>query len=146
MRGDPETIGHVEMIKPAVEGFFGAGDRDLDFRAMIMVACGGVGRERLLGFDRESGGLGLAFGELLKLGLNILIGAGLRFVGGEPVHLVSHLFAAGTEILRSFELLARLGELVGHIDALGLIKADTEKIDHGKSRNAEEDQKFFFAG
>ncbi len=146
LRGDPEIVGHIEVIKPAVERFFGASDGDLDFRAVIVVASGRVGRERLLGFDGESGGPGLSLGELLELGLDVLIGARLRLVGGEPVHLVSDLFAAGTEVFGGFEFLARLILLVRHFDALGLVEANTEKIDHGKSRDAEEGEKFFFAG
>ncbi len=146
LRGDPEAIGHVEVIKPAVERFFGAGDGDLDFCAVIVVASGSVGRKWLLGLDGESGGSGLALGELLELGLDVLIGARLRLVGGEPVHLVSHLFAAGTEVFGGFELLARLILLIRHFDALGLVEANPEKIDHGKSRDAEEEEEFFFAG
>lgn len=144
--GDPKTVGHIEVIEPAVERFFGAGDGDLDFRAVIVVTRGSVGRERLLGLDGESGGSGLALGELLELGLDVLIGAWLRLVGGKPVHLVSHLFAAGTEVFSGFEFLTCLILLVGHFDALGLVEANAKKIDHGKSRDAEEGEEFFFAG
>ena len=30
LRGDAELVGHVDAVEPAVEGFLGAGDADLD--------------------------------------------------------------------------------------------------------------------
>ena len=138
-------VRHVEFVKPAVEGFFGAADGDLDLGAVVEMA-GRIGRQRLLGFNGEADGLRFFFGEFLELRLHILIGKRLRLVFCQPIHLVGHSFAAGAEIPGDFQLLAGQLALIGDFEAFRVIETEAQEIDHGEARYGEEDKKFFFAG
>ena len=94
MRSDAELIGNIDFVKPLVKRLFHARDGDLELGAVIVFAFSFVGGQGLLVLDREAGGLGLALGQLLELGLDVLVIGWLRLVFGEPLHLVGDLVAA----------------------------------------------------
>ena len=144
--GGAEIVGGIQAIKPAVKCFFGTIDGDFNFGAVIDSALGGIGGKRFLGLDGEPRAIGLALGELLEAGLHVLVGGGLRFVLGEPLHLIDDLLAAGAEQFGTIELLA--GECLFPLDVHphGLKFIEGEKVDDEEARDAEEGEKIFFAG
>lgn len=145
LRSDAKLFGHVELVEPAVNRFVGATDGDLELGPVVVFTQGFIGGEQFLGFDGEASCLGLALHKLLKTGLDVLIGLGLRFVLGEPFHLIEHLLAAGLERLGDVEFLFRLLTLVVDLLTLGGGKVKNENIQNHEAGKGEEVDEFFFA-
>ena len=139
-------IRHVEAVKPAVKGFFAAGDGNLELGAVVIFTRAGVGRLGFLSFNGQADCLGFALDQLLKQRLDVLVGGGFRFMFGEPSHLVGDLFAAIAEVLSSCQLLGGIAALDVDFPAFGGSEIENEDIEDRESSDGEEDQEFFFTG